>query len=263
MGARIWIPLPDNDFDPTECAVPWRELVRGGHDVVFATEKGKTPEADPRLLTSVVFGKLGASPEAKEVYAEMAKTPAFQKPVSWEAIEPARFDGLLLPGGHAPGMRQYLGSTTLREKLLSFWKLDRPVGAICHGVLALARTQDPVTGKSVLANSRTTCLLKYMEMVAYLSTFWKLGRYYRTYDLTVEDEVRAALDSPNTQFESGPFTLADPSKGLEQGADFVVRDGRYVSARWPGDASLFGRQFRSLVEGRTETRQQTEAEVRA
>ena len=67
------------------------------------------------------------------------------------------------------------------------------MAAICHGVLVLARAKDKATGKSVLHGRRTTCLPKYMERVAYYLTAWKLGRYYRTYDAYVEDEVRAAL----------------------------------------------------------------------
>jgi hypothetical protein len=45
----------------------------------------------------------------------------------------------------------------------------------------LARTRDPATGRSVLADRQTTCLPKYMERLAYLTTAWRLGRYYRTY----------------------------------------------------------------------------------
>ncbi len=37
-------------------------------------------------------------------------------------------------------MRQYLGSAELRDKVAQFWALERPVAAICHGVLVLART---------------------------------------------------------------------------------------------------------------------------
>ena len=55
----------------------------------------------------------------------------------------------------------------------------------------------------MLAHRRTTCLPKYMERGGYLLTAWKLGRYYRTYPLYVEDEVVANLDSPD-QFERGP-----------------------------------------------------------
>jgi putative intracellular protease/amidase len=140
---RVLIPLPDRDFDVTEVAVPWRVLRDGGHQVVFATEQGGTvPAADPRLLTGVIFGQLGASPEAKRYYAELAAAAEFTSPVAWGAVDPAAFDGLLLPGGHAPGMRQYLGSAVLRDQVARFWALGRPVGAICHGVLVLARTGD-------------------------------------------------------------------------------------------------------------------------
>ncbi len=37
-------------------------------------------------------------------------------------------------GGHAQGMRQYLGSETLQSMVAAFWDLERPVAAICHGV---------------------------------------------------------------------------------------------------------------------------------
>ena len=58
---------------------------------------------------------------------------------------------------------QYLGSHELQRRVAAFWSLGRPVGAICHGVLVLARATDPATGRSVLAGRRTTCLPKYME----------------------------------------------------------------------------------------------------
>ena len=70
------------------------------------------------------------------------------KPSVLPRLEPERFDGLLLPGGHAPGMRQYLGSAALRGRVLACWCSGRPVGAICHGVLVLARTIDPATGQT-------------------------------------------------------------------------------------------------------------------
>src|SRR5258708_39418042 len=72
-------------------------------------------------------------------------------------------------GRHAPGMRQYLGSAALREQVAGFWSSGRPVGAICHGVLVLAGTRDAAV-RSVLADRQTTCLPKYMERTAYLTT---------------------------------------------------------------------------------------------
>jgi len=227
---RVWMPVPDRDFDTTEVAVPWRTLREAGHEVVFATERGDVaPACDPKLIDGVIFGRLGAKPPAIEAYRELERSPEFNAPGAWGRIEAERFDGLVLAGGHAPGMKQYLGSDELQAKVREFWALERPVGAICHGVLVLARA-------GVLGSSRTTCLPKPMERGAYLLTSWRLGRYYRTYPAYVEDEVIAALDDKH-QFDRGGLATQP----------FVVEDGRYVSARWPGDAGLFAQRFEALL----------------
>jgi putative intracellular protease/amidase len=238
--ATVLFCVPDRDFDTTEVAVPWRLLTRAGHEVVFATEKGNgKPACDPRLLSGVLFGQLGADPEAKTFYAELEQDPGFSRPVSWQTLSITDYDALVLPGGHAPGMKQYLASESLQQKVVDFWKLGRPVAAICHGVLVLARAKDE-RGKSPLFGVRTTCLPKYMERTAYLLTFWKLGRYYRTYPLYVEDEVKASLANPS-DFVLGPRVLTARGTLEDDGPAFVVEDGRYVSARWPGDAYKLAR----------------------
>ena len=246
--ARILMPLPDTDFDTTEVAVPWRLATRAGHDVVFATEQGTAPPAcDPLLMTGVIFGALGTADEPKQFYRELVASREFNNPIAWHAIEPADYDALILPGGHAPGMRQYLGSATLQSKVAAFWQLERPVGAICHGVLVLARARD-ATGASVLRDSRTTCLPKYMERSAFLLTFWRRGRYYRTYAAYVEDEVRSALANPDSQFVEGPKVRTERGTATDDSAAFVVEDGRYLSARWPGDSYLFAKKLLARLE---------------
>ncbi|MFF4135946.1 type 1 glutamine amidotransferase domain-containing protein [Streptomyces mirabilis] len=245
---RVLMPVPDHDFDVTEVAVPWRILTDAGHEVVLATERaGTRPAADPRLLTGVLFGQLGAAEEPRRFYEQLTKSPEFTTTVSWAEVDIEQYDGLLLPGGHAPGMRQYLGSTALHQQIARFWALGRPVGAICHGVLVLARARDLTTGRSLLADRRTTCLPAYMERTAYFTTAWRLGRYYRTYPAYVEDEVRAALADPGTQFVRGPRTLTRHGTATDDSDAFVVEDGRYLSARWPGDAYLFARRYLALL----------------
>lgn len=237
------IPLPDRDFDPTEVSVPWSELERAGHEVVFATERGGSrPECDPLLIRGVLFGQLGAEPEPKARYAELSRSPEIARPIPWAEVQVETFDALVLPGGHAPGMRQYLASEELGRKVAEFAATSKPLAAICHGVLVLARAVDQRTGKSVLHGRKTTCLPKYMERTAYYLTAWKLGRYYRTYDDYVEDEVRAALASQD-DFVRGPVTLLTKGTATSDRGAFVVEDGNYLSARWPGDAYLFARKL--------------------
>jgi putative intracellular protease/amidase len=256
---RVLLPLPDRDFDPTEVAVPWHVLTEAGNEVVFATEHGghggvggrggvggHIPECDPRLLEGALFGRLGAAAEPITLYQRMRDSRELGSALRWRDLDMADFDGLVLPGGHAPGMRQYLDAAELRDKVAAYWSLGRPVGAICHGVLVLARTFDPSSRRSVIHASRTTCLPKYMERGAYLMTAWKLGRYYRTYQTYVEDEVRAALDNPSLLVR-GPLTPSRRGTASDDRSAFTVLDGRYLSARWPGDAYLFSRRFLGLL----------------
>ncbi len=238
--AKVVFPLPDHDFDVTEVAVPWKRLVEAGHQVVFATEAGATPACDPLLITGVVFGALGARAEPLAFYRELERSPEFTSPKRWSEIDPASFDALFLAGGHAPGMRQYLGSDVVQRLTAGFFETTKPIAAICHGVLVAARSQRD--GRSVLHGLRTTCLPKYMERSAYLATFWRRGKYYRTYPAYVEDEVRVALAKPE-DFERGPKTLSKRGTRDDHTHAFVVEDGRYVSARWPGDAYLIANKL--------------------
>jgi putative intracellular protease/amidase len=237
--ARVLFPLPDKDFDVTEVAVPWRLLTDAGHTVVFATEQGAVPACDPLLLTGVLFGQLGAEPEPITFYRQMEQDPGFLAPLPWADVEPEDFGALLLGGGHAPGMRQYLGSEVLHDLVARFWALERPVAAICHGVLVLARCRDTATGEPLLAGTRTTCLPAYMELLAWGITAWKLGSYYRTYPETVQAEVEAT----GAQFERGPITLFTRGTADSDAGTFLVRDGRYVSGRWPGDSYALARDL--------------------
>jgi putative intracellular protease/amidase len=134
---------------------------------------------------------------------------------------------LLLPGGHAKGMRQYLESKVLQNKALEFIKQNKVVGAICHGVLVLARTIDPETGRSVLYGRKLTGLTKRLERAGYYLTFWRLGDYYRTYPEYVEDETVNVLKERSDFLHGG--SIRKP---------FVVEDGNLITARYPEDAHL-------------------------
>jgi protease I len=238
---RILFPLPAREFDPTESSIPWRTLIDAGHEVGFATPDGQVAAADPRILSGRGFALwrffLRARPHARQTYAEMAASDAFLHPLRYDQIDPTTFDGVVLTGGHAPGMKPYLESPRLQALVAEYMQADKPVAAICHGVLIPARAQDPNTGRSVLYGRKTTALIRAQELSAFAMTAMWLGRYYRTYAPTVEDEVRSALASPD-DFLSGTFLLGreGPDK---RDYGFVVRDRNYLSARYYVDAYKF------------------------
>ena len=242
---RILIALPDHDFDPTESATPWKLCSERGWAVSFSTEHGAVAAADHRLLKGPILGPLGAGPKGLAAYRQMTHDSAYQHPIPYAEIDPPQFDGLVLPGGHAPGMKQFLESTVLQGKILQFWRQGAVIGAICHGVLAAARTVDPQTGRSILYGSQVTALTKDLEMTGFGLTFWLLGRRYRTYSCYVADEVRLALERPQ-DFKAGKSMLLP----------FAYRDRRLVTARWPLDAMLFTRMFMEALEEQLSSQRQ-------
>jgi putative intracellular protease/amidase len=281
----VLIPLPVRDFDPTEVAVSW-EVLRGlGHVVGFATPDGGPSRPDDLMATGrgldpwgfvpgldhvVGVGRaLRADARGRAALADMVRSPEFARPVPWTAIDLAAVDGLVLPGGHrARGMRAYLESTLLQSKVAEAFDRRLPVGAICHGVLLAARSTDPGTGRSVLHGRRTTALTWALERkawrVARFSRFWDPD-YYRTYReapgeppgyWSVEQEVTRALARPQDFCDvdpAGPYArLQSSGRARDTPGDdrpaFVVEDGRYVSARWPGDAHTFARRFAAVLD---------------
>jgi len=211
---------------------------------------------------------LRANRDARHAYAALERDVDFRSPLRWDAIDPSVFDALLLPGGHrARGMREYLESGVLQEVVARFFAADKPVGAICHGVLLAARSRAADSDRSVLYGRRTTALTWTLEKSA-----WSLARvsrlwdpdYYRTYRessgqprgyMSVQQEVTRVLAQPD-DFLDVPVDVAHASRKrsglardrIDDAPAFVVRDGNYVSARWPGDVHTFARTFAQLLD---------------
>jgi putative intracellular protease/amidase len=282
--AEVLMPLPDSDFDPTEVAVSWRMLDRFGHRVQFATPSGRTSRGDDLMLTGRGLDPWGFAPglsyivgvgrflradgRGRAAYADMVRSREFLHPCTWEAIDLGVVDGVLLPGGHrARGMRHYLESPVLSDMVVDAFRREMPVGAVCHGVLLAARSIDPATGRSVLYGRRTTALTWSLEQrawrVARRTRFWDPS-YYRTYPeqtgqpegfMSVQQEVTRALaraeDFLDVDPQGADAGLKQSGRARDSPDDerpaFVVQDGRYLSARWPGDAHTFAKRFAALL----------------
>ncbi|NOY68136.1 MAG: thiJ/pfpI-family protein [Deltaproteobacteria bacterium] len=294
---KIIFPLPNHGFDPTETAVSWKILRAAGFDVCFATPDGKRGYADPIMITGEGLDPWGRIPGLKKIklvglmlragsfaracYRALENDLNFLNPKKYDELSVNDYDGLLLSGGHAPPMKEYLESKTLQALVVDFFEsLDsagnhKPVAAICHGVLVAARSISPQTGKSVLHGKKTVALTWAMEKSAwnltrYLCRFWD-STYYRTYieskddppgHWSVEMEVKRNLEKPEDFVDvprdhkqyfiktSGLFR-----DGLENDKpSWVVRDGNYVSARWPGDTHAFAHAFVQVLKEKSRDR---------
>jgi protease I len=242
MINKILIPLPSYGFDPTEVAIPWQQLTKGGYQVIFATPNKKPSQCDILMVEGKKLGiwksVLKARKDAVDMYHQMIESEAFKNPKSYSEINVEDYLGLILPGGHDKGIKEYLESKPLQSTVASFFKKKKPVGAICHGMVLAARSFDTETKKSVIADYKVTALLKSQELLAYQMTKLWLKDYYLTYPkLTVEDEVKSVLNNKKN-FQKGPIPLLrDSPKRKERG--FVVEDRNFISSRWPGDVYRF------------------------
>jgi putative intracellular protease/amidase len=282
--ARVLFLLPARDFDPSEAAVSWRVLVDADHIVGFATPDGQPAVADEIMVTGKGLDIWGAIPllrnwpliglllranrDARDAYTGMIADRNYLAPQHWDAVDVSAFDALLLPGGHrARGMRDYLESDILQRHVTNFFEANKPVAAICHGVLLAARSISKHSGRSVLYGYRTTALTWALERSAWslarVTRFWD-PNYYRTYleqdgqpngFMSVQQEVTRALARAE-DFQDVPATDPDyrrKTSGLQRDTiddarpAFVVRDRNYVSARWPGDAHTFAKTFAGML----------------
>ncbi len=281
----VLIPTPNHDFDPSEVAVPWKILRTAGHRVVFATPDGKQSYPDPIMLSGEgldpwgwipglrklrLFGlMLRADGNARAAYRELERDADFQSPKSYVDLRIEDYDALLLPGGHAKKVRTYLEDATLQGFVADFFDSRKPVAAVCHGVVLAARSMSKATGRSVLHGRKTTALTWKLEKSAwdltrFFARFWDPD-YYRTYRESktepdgywaVEQEIKRALASPADFLDVPPDAPHHFMKASGMVRDtltdsrpaWVVRDGHYLSARWPGDVHTFARQFVAMLD---------------
>lgn len=281
---KILVPLPSRDFDPTEVAVSWRILRDAGHTLLFATPDGKPGAADPVMITGegldlwgfipllkklrLIGLALRAQAPAREAYALLLADTNFLQPRPYLELRSQDYDALLLPGGHAKGMREYLESGLLQTVVAEFFDAGKPVAAVCHGVVLAARSRSKITGKSVLHGRQTTALTWKLEksgwdLTRFFARFWDPG-YYRTYGeepgqpagyMGVQQEVTRTLARPE-DFRDVAADAPDhflKTSGLARDTlhnarpAWVVRDGNYISARWPGDVHTFAQAFAALL----------------
>ncbi|KAI2634441.1 class I glutamine amidotransferase-like protein [Xylaria nigripes] len=239
--------MADYGHDPTETAIPWAAFKNAGYEINFATENGKVPRCDKRMLEGLTRKLLGAKKEVVATYRRMQQSEEMLRPQSWSApnfsLDP--YDLVIFPGGHEKNVRQVIESPIVHKIMLDYFpKTKKPgrkvIGAICHGVMVLSESKD-ANNCSVLYNCVTTALPAKFEQAAYWGTRAFLGDYYKTFGRgseTVQESVSKALENPEQ------FKLSlNP-------APFVVEDERYnyISARWPGDAELFAEELIKLIE---------------
>ncbi|KAK0106204.1 hypothetical protein ONS96_003848 [Cadophora gregata f. sp. sojae] len=251
VTAKVLIPMSDYGHDPTETAIPYTAFKEAGFEVSFATENGKTPECDTKMLKGITQKLLGATQPAIHAYNQMTTTPSFLHPLTWSSptftLDP--YNLIFLPGGHDKSVSQLIDSPIMHKLLAAYFPATvkpskKSVAAVCHGVMVLSETKlvdDDGGRRSVIHECMTTALPARFEQAAFWGTRLFLGDYYKTYGAgsdDVEMSVRKCLDDPDKQY-----------KNSLRMSPFVVEDQKYnyISARFPPDAQLLAEKTVALV----------------
>jgi len=109
-----------------EIMVPFQTLQAVGHEVDAVCPERAAGEAVKTAIHDF---------RGDQTYLE-ERGHDFELTATFDEIEPADYDGLVVPGGRAP---EYLrGYDEVLETVRHFFETDKPVAALCHGPQILA-----------------------------------------------------------------------------------------------------------------------------
>ncbi|EGK14917.1 MULTISPECIES: DJ-1/PfpI family protein [Thermoactinomycetaceae] len=138
--AKVLI-LTGDAVEALEVFYPYYRLLEEGHEVTIAAPKKKKLQTvvhdfEPHMETFTEKFAYGLDADA-----------------SFAEVNPAEFDGLIIPGGRAPEhIRMH---EKVPEIVTHFFTANKPVGAICHAALVFDVVPEAVQGREMTAF--TTC----------------------------------------------------------------------------------------------------------
>ena len=129
-----------------ELGVPAKALYDAGYELVYATPKGNRPSLDTTSDNLKYFNNDVKKYESiRNFYVSSIELrhPQTLKSVIDGGLD--QFEGIFIPGGHAP-MTDLMVSSELGKILKYFHERGKPTGVICHGPCALVSTVDDPVG---------------------------------------------------------------------------------------------------------------------
>lgn len=146
VSAADTLVLADSTTHPTGF---WAEEVAATHETLtaaagvrvdIATPGGARPTVDALSLSE----QGGVSPaDAERFRTYLAGIDGqLSHPLVLGEIDPAAYDAVIIPGGHAP-MTDLVGDRDLAALLAAADAAARPVAALCHGVVGLLSAETP------------------------------------------------------------------------------------------------------------------------
>ncbi|EIN14256.1 ThiJ/PfpI family protein [Punctularia strigosozonata HHB-11173 SS5] len=212
-----------------ELAAPLTKLLDYGIQVTFASPEGRQPQPDPLSVSPLAFlGAWWVRNRENELIKKMELENNLLHPRPFKTItadELESFDGVFIPGGHAP-LSDLGQDPELGRILLHFHDRGKPTAVICHGPYALLSTKH--------APGSTGFAYTDYNITSWSNTEEKLVEYIKGGEIP---KVETALD------QAGANMIEDA--GTKFGK--ITVDRELVSGANPMAANVLGDKFIEMI----------------
>jgi putative intracellular protease/amidase len=200
-----------------EIAAPYYLFKEAGADITLASPNGGRVPLDPKSL-SVILSTFSTRRFLKD--QEAMNFLSNSHPL--EEINASNFDVVFLPGGHGP-MWDLADNKRLNQLLEAFNNENKPIGAVCHGVVCLL----------ALKNNEGEVLIKGKQLTCFSNS---------------EEESSGLTGIVPFLIETKLLSLgAVYSKG-ENYLSHVVEDGNIITGQNPASSKEVARKIMALVQ---------------
>ena len=184
---KILMIVSEKGYWAEELIGPLETFDKAGYEVTFATPNGNKPYAlppsmDPNTIDPPL-GKSVTSPEMAEKARALQASDRLNNPLSIKDMVPERpyysshnlireledyykgvdklqetlapYDAILIVGGSGPTV-DLANNGRVHDIILTFKKLNKPIGAECYGVTCLAFARDYENRESIIKNKYVT-----------------------------------------------------------------------------------------------------------
>ena len=201
-----------------ELAVPYWAFTDAGFAVDIASVQGGPGAHDPSSLKA----DAAARPESvRRFLADPAAMAKLADTLPVGAADPARYDGVFLPGGHGT-MWDLPGSEPLARLVGALFDAGKAVGAVCHGPAGLVSAKR-ADGRPIVKGRRVNGFTDAEEEAAGLTA-------------AMPFPLESRLRELGAHFEGGPnFQL------------YAVRDGNLATGQNPASSALVAAQVVNIL----------------
>jgi putative intracellular protease/amidase len=267
MSKRILIVVSEYGYWGEELIGPLETFDKAGYQVDFVTPKGNRPVAitvsmDPSYVDPPL-GRSVTSPETAEKVRQLDSSERLSNPINlsdWFPDRPYRsspnflreqeayfreldrrrddlrdYDALLIVGGSGP-IVDLVNNHRVHDLILSFYQLEKPVGAECYGVACLAFARDQENRRSIIQGKHVTghCIeYDYKDGTGFMGVDFNMGPPPYPLEYILRDAT-----APGGEYHG--------NVGKETS---VIVDYPFITGRSTPDSYLTGEKVVEVLEG--------------